>query len=217
MITLTLGADPSRPLSILCVGAHSDDIEIGCGATIMRLLAERPGSRVRWVVCSADERRAAEARASAADFAAAAVDLDVEVLGFRESYFPYAGSQIKDAIGLLARQVSPDVVFAHRRDDLHQDHRTIGSLVWNHFRDHLICEYEIVKYEGDLGSPNTFVPVETTLVERKLALLDRHFGSQHGKTWFRDATFRGLMAVRGVECNAPSGYAEAFHTRKIRL
>lgn len=217
MLALTPGSDPNGPLSILCLGAHSDDIEIGCGGTIMRLLSEHPGSTVRWIVFSANQRRIEEAKASAADFSTDAAALDVTVLGFRESYFPYVGAEIKDAFGSFASEVSPDVVFTHHRNDLHQDHRTISELTWNHFRDHLVVEYEIPKYEGDLGSPNLFVPLDESVVEAKVELLHRHFPSQLDKPWFSAATFRGVMAIRGVECNSPSNFAEAFHARKVRL
>jgi LmbE family N-acetylglucosaminyl deacetylase len=217
MLALTLGGEPRRPLSILCLGSHSDDIEIGCGGTLLRLLRERPGSSVRWVVFSADEERAREARASAADFAAGAASLDVAVHDFRESYFPFEGAAVKQALAALAADVRPDVVFSHRRDDQHQDHRTIGELTWNHFRDHVIAEYEIPKYEGDLGHPNLFVPLDEELAERKIELLLRHFATQQTRSWFSAQTFRGLMAVRGIECNAPSGFAEAFHLRKAVL
>jgi len=217
VLALTLGGEPRRPLSILCLGAHSDDIEIGCGGALLRLLGDRPGSSVRWVVFSADDERAGEARASAADFAAGAASLDVTVHGFRESYFPFEGAAIKQSLAALAADVRPDVVFSHRRDDLHQDHRTIGELTWNHFRDHVIAEYEIPKYEGDLAPPNLFVPLDERTAERKIELLLQHFATQRGRSWFSARTFRGLMAVRGVECNSPSGFAEAFHLRKAIL
>jgi LmbE family N-acetylglucosaminyl deacetylase len=217
MLSFTLGAQPGAPLSILCLGSHSDDIEIGCGGALLRLLRDRPGSTVRWIVFSADDERAREARASAADFAAGAASLDVTVHGFRESYFPFEGAAIKQTLAALAAEVRPDIVFSHRRDDLHQDHRTIGELTWNHFRDHVIAEYEIPKYEGDLGQPNLFVPLDEALVERKIELLLHHFGTQRSRAWFSAPTFRGLMAVRGVECNAASGFAEAFHLRKATL
>jgi LmbE family N-acetylglucosaminyl deacetylase len=217
MLALTLGTGARDPLSILCLGSHSDDIEIGCGGTLLRLLRDRPGSSVRWIVFSADDERAGEARASAADFAAGAAALNVTVHGFRESYFPFEGAAIKQSLAALAAEVHPDIVFTHRRDDLHQDHRTIGELTWNHFRDHVIAEYEIPKYEGDLGHPSLYVPLEEELAERKIELLLRHFATQRGRGWFSAQTFRGLMAVRGVECNSPSGLAEAFHLRKAVL
>jgi LmbE family N-acetylglucosaminyl deacetylase len=215
MLAVSLGADPTQPLSILCLGAHSDDIEIGCGGTLLRLLAERPGTHVHWVVFSADDAREAEARASAAAFLADAGSSDVIVHRFRESYFPYLGAEIKDAFEALKPVVTPDVVFTHRRDDEHQDHRTIAEFTWNTFRDHVIAEYEIAKYEGDLGHPNLFVPLATAVAERKVQLLVEHFGTQRSKRWFRPETFHGMMALRGVESNAPDGSAEAFHVRKV--
>jgi LmbE family N-acetylglucosaminyl deacetylase len=216
MLPAALGKDTSSPLSILCIGAHSDDIEIGCGATVLRLLSERAGCSVRWVVLSATAGREREARASAADFLASAAEATVSVTAFRESYFPYL-PEIKDYFEELKRTTSPDVVFCHHRQDLHQDHRVVAELTWNTFRSHLIAEYEIPKYEGDLGTPNLYVPIPRPLAERKVELLLRHFVSQSTRSWFRAETFRGLMAIRGVECNAPDGHAEAFTARKIVL
>jgi LmbE family N-acetylglucosaminyl deacetylase len=206
---------PDRPLTILCLGAHSDDIEIGCGGTVLRLLSERPGSRVHWIVFSADDRREEEARASAADFLREAGAHDIAVEHYRESYFPYIGDQIKDRFEVLKSGIHPDVVLTHRRDDDHQDHRTIGQLTWNSFRDHLIAEYEIPKYEGDLGHPNLYVPLTELQANRKVELLMKHFGSQRSRAWFTPETFRGLMAVRGIECNAPAGWAESHIVRKL--
>lgn len=217
MLTATLGAGLERPLEVLCLGAHSDDIEIGCGGTLLRLLGERPGTRVTWVVFSADDQREAEARRSATDFLADAGDAEVLVHRFRESYFPYVAADIKDAFEELKLAVAPDIVFTHRRDDDHQDHRTLGQFTWNTFRNHLVLEYEIPKYEGDLAHPNVFVPLDESTAERKVELLMRHFGTQRNKSWFRAETFRGLLAIRGVECVAASGAAEAFHARKLVL
>ena len=213
MLDLALGGDPARPLDILCIGAHSDDIEIGCGGTVLRLLTERPGSHVRWVVLSSTEEREVEARGSAADFLAAAGAAQVEVASFRESYFPYAGAEIKDFFNDLRRRADPDLVLCHHRHDEHQDHRTVAQLAWNTWRNHLIAEYEIPKYEGDLGLPNLFVALPPAIAERKVQLLIKHFGSQHGKHWFRPEAFAGLMAVRGVEAGVSA--AEAFHVRKL--
>ncbi len=215
MLAAALGADLQRPLRLLCLGAHSDDIEIGCGGTLLRLLQERPGTLVDWVVFSADDRREEEARASAADFLRDAGDSEVIVQRFRESYFPYIGDQIKDAFEGLKGRPTPDVVFTHRREDEHQDHRTIADFTWNTFRNHLVLEYEIPKYEGDLGHPNLFVPLDETIAERKVELLMHHFGTQRSKAWFRPETFRAVMALRAVECNVPAGWAEAFHVRKL--
>jgi LmbE family N-acetylglucosaminyl deacetylase len=200
---------------VLCLGAHSDDIEIGCGGTLMRLLAERPGTRVTWVVFSADDTREREARNSASDFLVDAEVSEVIVHRFRESHFPFLASEIKQAFVDLRNVVDPDIVFSHRLEDRHQDHRTVAELTWQTFRNHLVLEYEIAKYEGDLGHPTVFVPLGRHTAVRKVELLDTHFGSQRGKNWFRPETFRATMALRAIECNAPEGWAEAFHARKI--
>jgi LmbE family N-acetylglucosaminyl deacetylase len=205
------------PLSLLCLGAHSDDLEIGCAGTVLRLLAERPGSTVRWEIFSATPEREAEARASAAQVLAGAGSARVEVGAFRESFFPQASTAIKERFEQLKAEVRPDVVLTHRTADLHQDHRTLAELTWNTFRDHLILEYEIPKYEGDLGQPNLFVPLPRATAEAKVELILRHFRSQAGRRWFRRETFEALLHLRGIECNAPEGCAEAFHARKIVL
>lgn len=215
MLPISFGADRHGPLDILCIGAHSDDIEIGCGGTVLRLLAERPGSRVTWVVLSANAEREAEARASAADFLSDAGSCDVIVGSFRESFFPYAAADIKEFFEELRRLGEPDVIFVHHRHDEHQDHRTVAQLTWNTYRNHLIAEYEIPKYEGDLGHPNLYVPLDIETAERKVSLLLDSFASQRGRSWFRPETFRAVMALRAVECNATSGMAEAFHIRKM--
>jgi LmbE family N-acetylglucosaminyl deacetylase len=214
MLAAHLGA-PGSPLSILCLGAHADDIEIGCGATLLRLLAERPGSRVRWVVFSANETREPEARASAAAFLSGSPESVVEILHFRESFFPSVAPEIKTTFERLKGGPAPDLVLCHRPVDLHQDHRTIGELAWNTFRNHVIAEYEIPKYEGDLGQPNLFVPVPRAIAMKKIELITTHFPSQANRAWFRGETFEALMRVRGVECNAPEHFAEAFYTRKL--
>ena len=214
MLSAVLGSRGDAPLRILCIGAHSDDIEIGCGGTMLRLLSERPGCSVHWVVFSASPEREAEARVSAAEFLAQAGEASVGVKSFRESYFPAAWSEIKDAIEAL-RAIEPDVVFTHRRRDDHQDHCLLGELTWNTFRRHLILEYEVPKYEGDLEIPNVYAPLPARVAARKVQTILRHFVSQQGRSWFRQSTFDGLMALRAVECGAPDGFAEAFHARKI--
>jgi LmbE family N-acetylglucosaminyl deacetylase len=216
MIPAVLGGRTDAPLRILCIGAHSDDVEIGCGGTILRLLAERPGCSVHWVVFSATQAREEEARASAAEFLVQASQASVSVERFRESYFPASWAEIKDKFESL-RQVEPDLVFTHRRRDEHQDHRLLGELTWNTFRRHLILEYEIPKYEGDLEPPNLYSALPAAVAARKVDLLVRHFASQTGRSWFRRETFEGLMALRAVECNAPSGFAEGFHARKVAV
>jgi LmbE family N-acetylglucosaminyl deacetylase len=216
MLSLTLGR-PGVPLRLLCLGAHSDDIEIGAGGTLLRLLAEYPGSQVDWVVLSSTPEREREARASSAEFLAGAGRATVTIGTFRESFFPYRGESIKDFFEQVKASVSPDLVFTHHRRDEHQDHRLVAELTWNTFRDHLIAEYEIPKYEGDLGQPNLFVPLPADVARRKVELIVRHFKSQASRSWFRPETFQAVMALRGVECNAPDGLAEAFHCRKLTL
>lgn len=216
MLQLGLGA-PGGALNLLCLGAHSDDIEIGCGGTLLRLLEEHPGSHVTWVVFAASGVRVEEARRSAAAFLASAAKTEIELNAFRESYFPYVAAEIKDSFERLKARPKPDLVFVHRNDDMHQDHRVVADLTWNTFRNHLILQYEIPKYEGDLGKPSVFVPLPLRTAERKVELLQEHFTSQHNRAWFHPDTFHGLMSVRGVECNAPERRAEAFYARKLLL
>lgn len=213
MLRLNLAREPGSPLRILCLGAHSDDIELGCGGSMLSLLAAHPGSSVLWVVFSGNDERAAEARASASEFLAAAKERDVRTLAFRESYFPSQSAEIKAAVETL-KPFEPDLIFTHRGVDLHQDHRTIGELTWNTFRDHLILEYEIPKYDGDLGRPQAFIPLEASVCHEKCRLLRKHFTSQQFRHWFDEELFLGLMRIRGMECRAPSRYAEGFDARK---
>jgi LmbE family N-acetylglucosaminyl deacetylase len=217
MWPLRLAETPETSLRVLCIGAHSDDIEIGCGGTILRLLAERPNTRVHWVVLSGSPTREQEARASAAAFLEGAAEVTVMKKTFRESYFPYAGAEIKDFFEEIKRAVQPELIFSHHREDVHQDHRVVAELTWNTFRNHLIAEYEIPKYEGDLGKPNLFVPLPRAIADKKVDLVVKHFASQAGRAWFRPDTFHGVMSIRGVECNAPEARAEAFHLRKLVL
>lgn len=202
---------------VLCLGAHSDDIEIGCGGTLLKLMEAAGGLSVSWVVLSASGRRETEARTSAEHILAGAKQRNVIVEDFRNGYFPYIGADIKDFFESLKQLPPPDLVLTHCRDDLHQDHRTVAELTWNTFRDHAILEYEIPKYDGDLGTPNVFVTLTEAHVEGKIAILERYFESQREKQWFDAGTFRGLSRFRGVECNSPTGFAEAFYGRKIIL
>ncbi len=199
---------------VLAIGCHADDVEIGCGGTLLRLTRELPKLHVTWVVLAAAGVRGEEARASAAAFLTHAGSSEIRVLELRESFLPYLGPAVKEAFEEL-KGVDPDVIFTHSRYDLHQDHRLACELTWNTFRDHLVLEYEIPKYDGDLGVPNVFVPLDEDVVAEKLRLLHAHFASQAAKHWFDDELFRGLLRVRGME--AAGRYAEAFTCRKLRL
>jgi LmbE family N-acetylglucosaminyl deacetylase len=210
-------ARPNETLSVLCLGAHSDDIEIGAGGTILGWIASGARLEVHWCVLSAIGPRAAEAKASAAAFLAGAAVGAIELAEFRDGYFPYQGREIKAWLEVLRDRVEPDVILTHRRNDAHQDHREICQLTWNLFRDHLILEYEIPKWDGDLGRPNLYVPLTAAVLERKTELLLAHFGTQRAKDWFDPETFRALARLRGMECRAPERYAEAFVMRKATL
>ena len=199
---------------VLCLGCHADDIEIGCGGTMLRLMKENPGLEVWWVVLSGERERAQEAEQSAAMWLNAAGQRQVICGDFRDRYFPAQWSQIKDFIHGIAAKVDPDLVFTQRRDDVHQDHRLIGELTWNAFRNHLIWEYEIPKYEGDLGQPNVFVSLDESICRQKVQQLGDAFPSQQGKPWFTADTFWALLRLRGLECNSPSHFAEGFYARK---
>jgi LmbE family N-acetylglucosaminyl deacetylase len=215
VLPLLLGG--RSPARILALGAHPDDIEIGCGGTLLKLIEQGDVAEVRWVVLSGDAERAAEARASAADFLAGAPVADVVLHDFRDGFFPYVGGEIKDRFEQLKRSFSPDLIFTHQRMDLHQDHRLMCELTWNTFRDHLILEYEVPKYDGDLGAPNLFVPLSEELCRRKIELLLAHFESQRTRDWFGDDLFSALLRLRGMEAAVPAGWAEAFYCRKATL
>ena len=213
LLNLASGAAPA----ILCLGAHSDDIEIGCGGTILQLLKAYPQAEVSWVVFSAGEERAGEAIASAGDFLAKANEKQIVLKDFRDGFFPYEGAAIKEFFEQMKRQIEPDIVFTHFRHDLHQDHRLLSELTWNTFRNHCILEYEIPKYDGDLGSPNVFVQLDAATCEKKIALLQKHFVTQASKDWFNRELFFSLLRLRGMESRAPFDYAEAFYVRKLIL
>jgi LmbE family N-acetylglucosaminyl deacetylase len=210
---------PSGPRfrRILALGSHADDIEIGCGASLLALTRAHPEVEVTWVVLGAQGPREREARASAEAFVGAATRSEVVVHGFRDGFFPYIGGEVKDVFEELKSRLDPDLILTHTRHDLHQDHRLVCELTWNTWRDHLILEYEIPKYDGDLGTPNVFVPVPEDLVREKARLVLDAFESQREKHWFTEELFLGLMRIRGMEGRSPSGYAEAFTCRKLSL
>lgn len=202
---------------ILCLGAHSDDIEIGAGGSLLQLVGQIPELEIYWVVFSAPGQRAEEANQSAQDFLSGIARKQVKIGSFRESYFPSEWVAIKQWFEEIKTNFEPDLVLTHYRDDRHQDHRVLSDLAWNTFRNHLILEYEILKYDGDLGRPNVFVPLSEKIGARKIELLMKHFASQSSKHWFASDTFAALHRIRGVECASPSGLAEAFYCRKLVL
>lgn len=215
MLTLSFDKHQTEPLNILCLGAHSDDIEIGCGGTILKLLSCNPAFRVRWVVLSAREARETEARVSAERFLAGASQKDIVVKTFRDGFFPYIGNEIKQFFEELKQQVYPDLIFTHFRHDLHQDHRLVSELTWNTFRDHLILEYEVIKYDGDLSAPNVFVQLSNEHATRKVNYILDIFKTQSGRNWFTEDAFMSIMRIRGLESNAPEKLAEGFYCRKL--
>lgn len=203
--------------NILFLGAHADDIEIGCGGTVSRLLHEHSRLNVCWVVFSADERRGKEARASARLFLKGATAARIEVEQFRDGFFPFEGCRIKEYVEGIARAFPPDIIFTHSREDRHQDHRVVSDLTWQTFRDHLILEYEIPKYDGESGPQNLYVSLDEAAARIKARRIVRAFPSQKDRHWFNEGTFLSLMRVRGVECRSPGMYAEAFCCRKCLL
>jgi LmbE family N-acetylglucosaminyl deacetylase len=208
-----------KELSILCLGAHADDIEIGCGGTILRLQSECANLKVHWIVLShsSSSQRESEARRSAEAFLSNAKTSEVIIKNFRDGFFPYIGAQIKDFFEEMKSHVRPDVIFTHFRRDLHQDHRLVSELTWNTFRDHFILEYEIPKYDGDLGSPNFFVSLAEAVCRRKVEYVLENFASQNAKHWFTKDVFESLLRLRGLESNSPTRYAEAFYGHKITV
>lgn len=209
--------DLSVVKSVLCIGAHPDDIEIGCGGTILSLLSRIPDLRVDWAVFSSNSQRKAEALQAFHAWCGGNTNCVPHLFDFEDTLFPSQIVAIKKEMHRLSERVQPDIIFTHRREDLHQDHRTLAEVSWNTFRSHLILEYEIPKYEGDLGNPNVFAPLSAAHASQKIDLLLNHFASQQGKPWFDRETFQAIMRLRGVESKSASGFAEAFHGRKIWL
>ena len=207
-----------KPRRVLCLGAHCDDIEIGCGGSVLKLIADSGGAtEIHWVVFSAPPARRREAERSAKLFLKDAKRSVVVFGEFRDSYLPFAGAEVKAFMHEVSRQFEPDLIFTHCRHDLHQDHRLLCELTWNAFRNHTILEYEIPKYDGDLGAPNMFIPLTRAQSQRKIRAILSSFKTQRNKQWFTEDTFWALLRLRGVECNAPGKYAEAFHCRKMLL
>ncbi len=217
MLKLKMDRPADSLYRILCLGAHCDDIEIGCGGTMLDMLDRYENVSVDWVVFSSDDVRAREARDCASAFLRHARESEVVVKNYRDGFFPFLGDQIKKEFEQLKREFNPDLVFTHYRDDRHQDHRLISDLTWNTFRDHLILEYEIPKYDGDLSHPNFFVPLGESIYSKKIQNIVEIFRSQQGKPWFDERTFLAILRIRGIECRSPSSYAEAFHCRKAVL
>ncbi len=217
MRCLSIPCDPVSPLKILCLGAHSDDIEIGCGGTILRLATDYPGCVFHWVVFSARGERAREAEHAAELFAGSSILGGPQLKTFKDGFMPFVGAEVKAVFEEVKQSISPDLIFTHNRKDSHQDHRLLAELTWNTFRNHLILEYEIPKYDGDMGQPSVYVPFPKEICEKKVQYITDAFQSQHSKRWFEAETFRSLMRLRGMECNSFSGYAEAFFCRKMVL
>jgi LmbE family N-acetylglucosaminyl deacetylase len=217
MLNVDFAFAADRPPRLLFLGAHADDIEIGCGATIVELLRRHPNAEVHWAVFSAAGPRRQEAEAAAHRLLAGAGKTTLTLHDFRDGFLPYVGAEVKEAFEAVKAGFTPDVVFTHFRDDLHQDHRLINELTGNTFRDHLVLEYEIPKFDGDLGVPNAFAPVSREACDEKIATILACYATQCDKYWFTEETFRSILRLRGIEARSPSGYAEAFHARKIPI
>jgi LmbE family N-acetylglucosaminyl deacetylase len=215
MMNFNFGIKEDSNYQILCLGAHSDDIEIGCGGTLLKLIDLYPNLHIYWVVLGASGNREQEAANSAFSILERVNHSKVTIQGFRDGFFPYLGSEIKEYFELLKFEVNPDLILTHYRQDRHQDHRIVSDLTWNTFRNHLIWEYEIPKYDGDLGSPNLFVHLSEEICRQKIDNLFTHFSSQANKGWFTEDTFLSMLRLRGMESNSPSKYAEAFYCRKM--
>ncbi len=215
MLKFDLTKKKDKPSKILCLGAHSDDIEIGCGGSILKLLEEEQNIEIHWIVFSSNEERENEARNSADLFLANAKYKNIIIKNYRDAFFPYIGEEIKSYFEELKQSVDPDLIFTHYRMDLHQDHRIISELTWNTYRNHLILEYEIIKYDGDLGSPNFFIQLNKKICDTKIDYIFQCFETQGKRSWFTEDAFHSIMRIRGVESNAPDKYAEAFYCRKM--
>lgn len=214
MITLPLAPPAGRPLCVLAMGAHPDDIEIAAGGTLLSLAGRDPGLQVRYVLMTGTAERQAEARSAARAFTPGA-DLTVETHDLPEGRLPAVYDQVKEILEGVARSLRPDVVLAPSAADAHQDHRTVGELVPTAFRDQVYLAYEIPKWDGDLMRPNTYFPLTDDIARQKAFLLGKHYPSQHGRDWWGEETFLALGRLRGIECR--SHYAEAFTCGKLRI
>ncbi|NND06262.1 MAG: PIG-L family deacetylase [Saprospiraceae bacterium] len=206
-----------KKLKVIAFGAHCDDIEIGCGGTLLKWMSEEKIQQIIWVVFSSTEKRKLEALQSADLYLANIPECEIFIHDYRDAYLSFSAQEIKYQFEEIKQWMDPDVVFTHYRNDRHQDHRLLSDLAWNTFRNHLILEYEIPKYDGDLHTPNGYVSLPTEQVDRKIELLLGCYHSQVSKHWFDAETFKSLMRIRGLECGSPSRYAEAFHLRKCLL
>ena len=215
MLKFNFGDRKEGSLKILCLGAHSDDIEIGCGGSILRLLSEYRNAEIYWVVLGSSGRRDQEALSSAKKFLKNAKKKKIIVNNFKDSFFPYMGGEIKKFFEKIIKKVSPDIVFTHYRHDLHQDHRLVSELTWNTFRNHFILEYEIMKYDGDIGVPNFFVHLDNQICQNKIRIIMDSFQTQRGKDWFTSEVLYSILRLRGMESKAPGDYAEGFYCRKL--
>ena len=217
MIGIDLGLNHEKPVKVLCLGAHCDDIEIGCGGTLLRIMQANPNISVKWVVLTSNKERESEALKSARLFLKNAAKHEISIKNFRDGFLPYTAVEVKDYFEEIKREFNPDIIFTHFRDDSHQDHRLINELTWSTFRNHLILEYEIPKYDGDLGHPNFFIPLSREDANEKIDLLLDNFQSQANKHWFDKETFLSIMRLRGMESPSESKYSEAFYIRKAVL
>lgn len=215
MLKLNFSEKTDSPYKVLCLGSHCDDIEIGCGGTILKLIESYPSIVIYWVVFCSDSKREREAFESANSFLRNAKEKDIVIKNFRDGFLPFIGIEVKEFFEQVKQAFYPDIIFTHYRNDLHQDHRLISDFTWNTFRNHLILEYEIPKYDGDLGNPNFFVHLDEFICQNKIKNILENFQSQKAKQWFTEETFLSILRLRGIESNAPNKYAEAFYCRKV--
>jgi LmbE family N-acetylglucosaminyl deacetylase len=215
MLALTLAPPSARQLDILCIGAHCDDIEIGCGGTILSLQRQYPRCKIHWLVLTSVPTRRQEAMTAVRKFIRPSARGEVRIGTLPDGYLPAHFSEVKTQFEDLKRAIHPDLILTHHELDRHQDHSLISQITWQTFRDHMIWEYEIPKYDGDLLTPNMYVPLVSAVAARKVAMIVRTFSSQETKSWFSAENLLAAMRIRGLESRSPSGFAEAFHCRKL--